>query len=418
MNKRTNYIMAAVSLPLVSVMSLNALADSSHHFAGQLNAVGNFNDGAATWLDGGLGRLGVDSDDGDSFGLQGEIQLGYKYKVTDQLSIRTHVQVQESTEDSSARSLGLVELKARYVIEPNWDHRFTFTAGQFFLPISMENTNLFWESPYTINFSTLNSWIGEEFRPIGLDAKYSRFFESGNRLSFAGTVFGGNDSMGAILAWRGWSHGRQRTVFGDTLSLPDLESLDAGGAFEEQRNDGSKPFGRDLDDRPGYSLRTSWEAEDYLINLSWVDNLGDTKLHHGEYAWRTKFAILGASWLVTDELEILAEGTTGNTTMGEGPGVDMNFYSAYVMASYLVDELRYSARIEKFGAHDKDSVDDENNDSGRSYTLAVMWEPEEGSLSGGAELLFIDSKRQRTLTSGTFEDQDTTSLTLLAKYAF
>ncbi|GAA3918916.1 hypothetical protein [Litoribacillus peritrichatus] len=413
-----NKIKSLIRLPLLLTLSATATANSDHQWVGQVNGVANYNDAAATWLDGGLGRFGVDSDDGDSVGLLGEVQLGYNYRLNDQFSIRTHLQVQETTEDSSARSVGVVELKARYVIAPEWDQKFTFTAGQFFLPISLENTNRFWESPYTINFSSLNSWIGEEFRPIGVDASYKKTFESGNQWSLATTIFGGNDSMGAILAWRGWSHGRHRSVFGDTLSLPELDSLNTGGPFEDQRDDGSKPFGRDLDDRPGYAIRTAWQTEDYLFNLSWVDNLGDTELHHGEYAWRTKFAILGASWFVTDEFELLAEGTSGSTTMGAGPGVDVNFYSAYIMASYLVNELRYSARLEKFAAHDKDAVDDENNDSGRSYTLAIMWEPEESNVSGGAELLYVDSKRIRMTSNGTFEDQESISISLLAKYAF
>ena len=425
MKKYNTMRTAAILISSMGLLSTVAQSDEleglseSHRFSAHANLIGNYNDSSVTWLNGGLGRFDQGSNGDNSRSLLGEAQIGYKYSVSDNFSVQTHVQFQDTSYSSSARAIGLVELKMRYVLAPSEDQRITLTAGQFFLPISMENIDQFWESPYTIGFSALNSWIGEEFRPIGFDVNYAVNLNSGNRWSIAATAFGGNDSMGAILAWRGWSHGRHRSVYGDSLSLPNLSSLATGGDFQDQRDDGSKPFGPDLDGRAGYALRTSWtDNSSYKVNLTWVDNLGDKGLHHGEYAWRTRFAIAGLSWFITDDLIIVSEATNGNAAMGPGPSVDIDFYAVYLMSSLQVNDFRYSARIEKFETKDQDELDEENNDEGHSYTLAVMWSPSDTGFSGGVEAFYINNKRERTLVGGAFEDENNTSISLLLKYTF
>lgn len=400
--------------------------EHAHRFDTQWDVLGfmqtNQHTGEDTWLNGGLGHYALG--DGEHPAAMSELQLGYRYKANGHLSFFTHVQARVTTDQDSARHLGLIELKARYHTDLDFNQSVRFTAGQFFLPISMENTERFWDSPYTLSFSSLNSWIGEEFRPIGVDGSYLYHFDSGLEWELAATLFGGNDSMGALLAYRGWSYGRHRTMFDDVLAVPNLKSLDDGGMFEGQRDDGSKPFGRDLDNRPGYALRTSLSLDQYLLSVTWVDNMGDTQLHHGEYAWRTRFAILGGSWIVTDQLELLAEGSVGNTTMGAAPGVDADFYSGYLMASYLFDDLRLSARYDLFGMDDRDDIDNDNNDFGRSYTLALMWQPEDSNLRLGLEGLYLHSKRIKTLSANTpsdseqFTSSDSFVISMLASYRF
>jgi len=412
---RTTTLLITAALLLPATLH----AENTHSLTAHANLIGNYNDSSTSWLDSGLSRFSLGTDKDNNSSLLGEVQIAYKYSVNDQLRVQTHIQLQDSSHTSSAQAAGLVELKARYIMTPSEHQRVTLTAGQFFLPVSMENIDRFWESPYTISFSALNSWIGEEFRPIGIDLNYTNTLNSGSRWSIAATAFGGNDSMGAILAWRGWSHGRHRSVYDDSLSLPDLTSLATGGDFESQRNDGSKPFGKDLDRRIGYTIRSSWtNSSTYKINLSWVDNMADTRLHHGEYAWRTQFGIAGVSWFITDDLVVAGETISGNTTMGSGPGVNVDFHSAYLLASLHVNEFRYSARVENFETKDKDLVDNENNDKGHSYTLAIMWNPADAHLSGGIEALHVTGKRDRTLTSETFNDGNNKSISLLVKYAF
>lgn len=400
-----------------SANSALATNTSPHSVNIKLNAIASFDNDTTSWLADGWGRYSA-GEEGDSSELLAELQFGYRYQINDNWKLRSHFQAQEYSQSNSARSIGLVELNTQYQNDIDWNQTIEVTLGQFFLPISMENTNRFWESPYSINFSSLNSWIGEEFRPIGVDFSYHYLFDNQLKWSVSSTIFGGNDSMGALLAYRGWSYGRHRTVLDDVLALPDLQSLSSGGVFQDQRDDGTKPFGKDLDGRPGYSVRSSLEHDRYILSLTWVDNLGDTELHEGEYAWRTKFAILGASYFITDSLELLSEASLGNTTMGQEPGVDADFYSGYFMASYLEESFRYSLRYDFFGVEDKDDIDDDNNDFGRSLTFAIMWENDNNDISAGVEALYLNSKRNKITSSGVFDDKDSFNISMLASYTF
>lgn len=391
---------------------------SPHRFSSNMNVLGNYQSSGASWLSGGLGRFAY-GEESYRPSLAFELNAEYRYRPLSSLEFKAYVQAQESNNSRSASQVGIVELAARYSYDINFNQQVRVNVGQFFLPTSMENIDQFWESPYTLSFSSLNSWIGEEFRPIGLDLNYRHSFDDGNRLSAAVTPFWGNDSMGALLAYRGWSYGRQRTAYNDVLSVPKLMSLSDSGPFAGQRDDGTKPFGHDLDGKPGYALRANYLTERLSLNLTWVDNMGDTTLIDGEYAWRTKFSIAGASWFVTDSFEVLAEASSGSSTMGAAPGVDISFYSAYLMASYRFSEYRLSARYDQFGIDDRDAMDQENNELGRSYTLALMWAGEESQFSVGAEILYLDSKRTRFLDSGDTEsDTESVSLGLLVQYQF
>lgn len=397
---------------------LAANTPNAHRFKANINVVANYQDSGTNWLDGGLGRYGFGEQKYDP-SMLGEYNLAYRYRPSRAFQISTHLQAQISSSDSSARQLGLVELEARYRHDIDFNQQFSVKLGQFFLPTSMENIDRFWESPYTISFSSLNSWIGEEFRPIGLDASYRYHFDEGSLLSVSGTVFGGNDSMGALLAFRGWSYGRQRSVLGDTLALPDLNSLQDGQMFAGQRDDGTKPFGRDLDGRPGYALRSSLALENLNLKLSWVDNRGDTTLLHAEYAWKTRFALAGLAWRVNDDLEFLSEASVGSSEMGAGPGVDIDFYSFYQMLSYQIADYRLSYRYDQFGIDDKDLVDQENNEFGRSQTLALMWQAQGNDLHLGAEVMFLSSKRVRQLSGAQNDvDGDSVSASVLVQYRF
>lgn len=408
------------SLSLFISTEVLSSSNRDHHYKANVNVVANYQDSGDTWLNGGLGRFAYGNGVNERSALN-EYNLAYRYRFSPSIQVSTHLQTQLSSYDSSARELGLVELELQYRHDLDFNQQIGFKVGQFFLPTSMENIDSFWESPYTINFSSLNSWIGEEFRPIGVDGVYKYHFDQGGSFSVAGTLFGGNDSMGALLAFRGWSYGRQRTVFGDVLALPDLNSLQNGQMFGGQRDDGTKPFGRDLDNDLGYALRSSLSFDAVQLKLSFVDNMGDTTLLHREYAWRTKFSLLGFSWQIDDDLEFLSEAMTGSTLMGAGPGVDIDFYSLYTMLSYEMDDYRISYRYDQFGIDDKDQVDQENNEIGRSHTLALMWQPEASALRLGIEGLFLTSKRQRILAASSTapsRDGDSFTLSLLAQYSF
>jgi len=54
---------------------------------------------------------------------------------------------------------------------PRAGYRLRVKAGAFHAPVSLENRAPGWDSPYTLSYSALNSWLGEELRTIGLEAQ-------------------------------------------------------------------------------------------------------------------------------------------------------------------------------------------------------------------------------------------------------
>lgn len=363
----------------------------------QVSIMLNHHNDQTPWLSGGLGRFQFGDQETETT-LAGELDLGLRHEFTEQFSGHLYTQIQAQHEHNSQDHLNVIEWFFRYKLDLSFEHELTFKLGQYFFPSSFENINTFWETPYSLTFSSLNSWIGEEFRPIGLDLQYRYYGLSRKRLTLGTSLFGGNDSMGALLAWRGWSYGRVKTGLGDVLALPSLASLDTGGTFDLQRDDGTRPFGRDLDGRAGFAIRSLFESDPFTFNLAWVDNLGDKRLHQGEYAWRTRFFMAGASFQLSDSLELLTEAIGGNTRMGKNNSVDVDFYSTYLMLSYIYNDIRFSLRHDRFSSDDLDDIDEENNDQGRSYTLAIMRETTE-KYRAGIELLFLESERDRTLSS-------------------
>jgi hypothetical protein len=251
-----------------------------------------------------------------------------------------------------------------------------------------------------------------------VDLNFRQTFASGVQWETAATAFGGNDTMGALLAWRGWSHGRQRSVFGETLPLPRLQGLN-GGNFEDQQDGGTTPFTHDLDHRLGFAFHTSLTLpKKGVVKVTVVDNNGDRRLHSGQYAWKTKFAQVGAQWNFTEHFLILGEYMVGSSQMRQNFEVDIEFKSAYLLASYLANDWRYSVRYDNFSVHDRDSApDDFNSDHGDSYTFALFYQPEK-AWRVGAELLHINSRRNRLLAVGKLDNDDENQVSILVSYLF
>ncbi len=410
------------TIALFNILFLSAAtASSSHEMTGRISAFGAYNDSFDSWLVGSWGRFETGSDYSDhNIDYFNELQFQYSYE-NDLMGLDLHVQYRNNS-DNSGQDFGLVELKAFTHWELDKDKLLTLTAGQFFLPTTMENIDSFWESPYTLTFSSINSWIATEFRPIGIDMGFETITDAGNRFSHALTLFGGNDSMGTQLAWQGWMYHHRRSVSGEELPLPNLKALGSGGAFAEQADFGSTSFGKDLDNRIGYALRSSYSIPDELIlQATWVDNRGDRNLHSGEYSWDTRFAMAGMEWHPLIGWVVAAEFMQGSTGMGaeSGPHVDVDFWSGYLLASYNTLQWRYTLRLDRFLNEDRDHTPyDLNEDSGESYTFAAFWEYPNSNIRFGLEAIHTVTKRLRVTPKGFFKDGNASQYLLMASYTF
>ena len=75
-------------------------------------------------------------------------------------------------------------------------------------------------APYTLSFSAINTWAGEELRTIGTQYTLDWLgIARGHRFEFnvSAAAFGWNDTAGTVLASRGWG-----LVIGRAHYLADL----------------------------------------------------------------------------------------------------------------------------------------------------------------------------------------------------
>jgi hypothetical protein len=375
---------------------------------GYVAARGANTTGPASWLDRDFGRLETGGDHDD---VTGVAQLGFEWTATNWLDVQ--VSAAGNQDD-----FGLVEAFADVHGHLRNDE-LRLRAGQFFLPTSRENKGELWTSPYSISFSALNTWIAEEVRPVGAELEWRHTRTNGDVLTGAGTAFRGNDSMGALLGWRGWTVGSRLSTYDEVLPLPPLQSLDT--FFADQRDDGTKPFGKDLDGRTGIAARVRWSRPERMnVQYAWLDNRGDRQLYAGEYAWRTKFHLVSAELGNPDDLVLAAEYITGSTGMGIATAgfAQLDFHAGYVLISEKRGRNRWTARYDLFGTDEQDFTPAESNDeSGRSWTLSWLYDLRP-HLRLGAEMTQIAGDRPAAAQYGFDAGTNGRSVTVEARYGF
>ncbi len=379
---------------------------------GWLRLSGGAIDAAPSYLDHGYGKL-VDGDlpaSPRAEALMGELRLAIDWQPSPGWRLFVHGAARSGTADASSVS------SASGLLEGFVERRFGFGAGheiglklgQFFLPASRENVEALWTSPYTLTLSALNSWVAEEIRPIGIDLAWSRTDVRDQRWSLAASLFGGNDTAGTLLAWRGFALHDRPTPTAEFLPLPPLAAL--ATTFSDQDSRGTRPFSGDLDRRLGYAGRARWDAPGRraVVQATAFLNNGDRALHSGQYAWRTDFRWLSTEVELPGGLRFLGEWGTGTSEMGFAPPgrrsrsqVDIGFDVFYAMLSWQRGALRTSLRYDDFAVEDRDSTPgDDNSERGSAWTLAIL-----GTLREhwrvGLEMLYLDAERPQAGRSGT-----------------
>ena len=412
---RVATVLAALMLLPVS-LPLLADGDDTVELTGFAALRGGWVEGHPGWIEGGFGRLAAGGDGpGDSdLWARGEAQLGLRFNPSISLQGKVHAVSRASTADNEGDAFGLTEAWMRYRRAIGHRGELSLTGGLFFFPSSQENIDPLWASPYTLTYSTINSWFAEEFRPLGVDAEWQTFTPAGNIWSVGATVFGGNDTMGTLIAWRGWAMHDRLSGFNEVLPLPPVFSLDEGSVFEAQRRFGTTGFGSDLDGDPGWALRTRYDhGSSFSGQFALVDNQGDRMLHGKEWAWATSFMHAGGHWQITETAELMAEYTSGDTKIRfpGAPWVYVHFQAAYLMASIDTNAGRWSLRYDRFEVDDK--VANPNwglfDDRGNAVTFAWIRDISASSRVG-IELLLLDSDRPVAAQSGFSPDTDGLSL--------
>jgi hypothetical protein len=284
--------------------------------------------------------------------------------------------------DGLDNNLGLTEAYLSYKPAP-WDNglRFEGKAGLMYPQISLENIATAWASPYTLSYSTMNAWLGEEVRHLGVRMSLSslgKYRQSPHDFSFTTEVFGYNDTTGAMLSWHGWTTSSRQTLQQENLPISDIPAMRAGGMLHAQAK-ASDPF-LELDDRVGVHFLTQWRWQSKgSMQLGYYDNSADTRVvKQGQYAWRTRFAHVGIKWRLPYGVDMLAQIMSGDSLMMSPSGinvVDNDFYSSYLLVSKKINAHRLSLRVEDFSVTDVDlTPGDNNNESGQALTLSYQYQ--------------------------------------------
>jgi len=378
---------------------------------------GNYADSPESWLEGGFGKLPGSGDASGSAKASGtlDLQAGARLELGEHWAVWTHVIARAEDGVEATGSAGVTELW----IEGTRDvagGRLRARAGTMFLPTSLENIGLLWSSPYTISLSAINSWIAEEVRPTGLDADYRYELAPGVQLRGGATAFVGNDTSGTLLGWRGWSIGNRLSVWNEELPLPPLSSLP--GSFPAQKR-ATTPFGRDLDDRTGWSARLRLDAPgSFVAQWTRFDTRGDRLLYDDQYSWRTTFDLFGLGWQPVEQLTIAAEHVRGDTGMGVAPAdrVDARFESTYALASWRVGQFRISTRYDWFETEEGDfSAAESNAEDGSALAVALALEATP-AWSFAVELDDVDAARPSALDTLGTANLDGRILLIRARY--
>lgn len=314
--------------------------------------------GDQSWLDGGRGRF----DEGGETKASAQVQLGVDWTPSllwnahvHLLASEDHVGVPEAYVDANLRARG---------------DRVRIRAGAFFLPASRENVDSLWESPYTLTPSALNSWMGEEFRPIGVDAQWT---SSRTGFGAGATVYRGNDALGAVPVAFGWTWTDRWTTLGEHIPahLPGIEEYVSSVSDE-------------VDGRLGWSARARWSGERAFVQLTHIDNRADGEQYGKLLTWATRFDIVAAEYNTT-KWTFAGEYGWGPTVI---PAFTLDLSTGYVLASRRFPKARATLRYETF---DNTSVFG-TDDHGTAITAAAFWEPR-GPLRVGFEIISLDDVR-------------------------
>lgn len=364
------------------------------------------------------GRFRGGEGSGASFNLA-QFSLVSDININNDLS--AHIQLNISDHRDNVTGFGAPGIAEAY-IKGNYGK--VKTRLGFLIPnISLEHPNVAWSTKYTITPSAINSWIGEEIRTTGLEARY----EFLDKFEVTGALFSQNDQSGIVLAHRGWALHDYQATYGSRIRWADPQY----GAFSEPNGGWSSPF-EEMDNKLGYYAKASTftKSKNFRADLFYYDNQAELEIfNERNYTWRTKFWNLSLDYQVGNGLRFLMQAMTGTTRMdgvNENPAspnfgltrsINARFNSAYLMASYLRGKHRFSARYDGFNIQDLNSdpitSQSDQEEEGWAGTLAYLYNISDQK-TFGVEVVHVDSERKGVST----DDPDDSIFQIMYRLTF
>lgn len=311
-------------------------------------------------MDGGLAPVRFDRDDS---ALQlGRARLALTQPLGEVWSARLDASVYD---DKGGTLAGLSEAYLQLRPYPRAGYRLRVKAGAFYAPVSMENRTSGWDSPYTISYSAIDSWLAVEVRTIGLEAN----------LEWLGTRLGHSFDLGVTAAAFGWNEGAGAVLAGTGFALTDRQTPLFGrvGQPGVPPLNGVKPFVQ-IDGRAGaYAGLEGRYLDRVTLRVLRYDNRADPTVIDavaGTIAWHTRFTSAGLRAESGSGWTGIVQWLQGETIIAPGGfTIDWPFNSAYGLLSRRFGRHTVSARYDRFNVEVR-GIEDDGAQSGHAWTAA------------------------------------------------
>jgi len=351
-----------------------------------------------SWLKGGLGKLRYGSEDGGVDVRFAEAIGAASWRATPDLTFATTLRI----EPNQRSGVDALDAYARYHPQSEGAWQWSIKAGAFFPPVSLENNDVGWASPYTLTPSAIDSWIGDELRTIGVETDVARHTAFGT-FTLLGAIFTRNDPAGVLIAERGWTLDDRPTGLFETLHEPNASLALLNRDYPDR-----VPLFLEIDGRPGWYGGGAWELPGFgHAQFLYYDNDADPAAHESDYpAWHTRFWSEGFRTNVGDAT-FLVQNLAGSTTVQFQPAVrpwTTEFWSTYALASYDLDDWRFSVRGDLFGTGQDVAFWQPFGEHGHAVTTAISWMPRDW-LRLTAEFIALDAQRLERETEGLSKDE-------------
>jgi hypothetical protein len=293
-------------------------------------------------------------------------------------------------------------------------------AGAFFPTISLENDDLGWTSPYTLTYSAINSWIGEELRTIGAEGTLRYHSDVAGTFSLIGALDCCNDQAGVLVADRGWAMDDRPTGLFERVREPDatMKIFHAPvpartGLFDE------------IDHRAGWYGGLNWQMPEIgkLSVLRYENQADPAAFTAHDFAWETKFWSFGARTQM-GQLVLIAQQLSGYTAIvSKGVEFPTKFQSAFLLASYDLSgfglpDWRASLRADLFQTRHIGATPNPMSEDGRALTFDLSWQPADNFRLTGETLLMHSRKGEYAFVGVPKGQLDQSQLQLDAKLFF
>jgi hypothetical protein len=315
-------------------------------------------------MEGGLGTVRFSSEDSG-------IKLGrLRFALSQPLGELWSAHLDASVfDDHGGSTIGLTEAYLLFRPYPFAGYRFRLKAGGFYPPVSLENRAAGWESPYTLSYAAINSWLAAEVRTIGLEGTLDWLgTRSGHAFDLGATagVFGWNDRAGVVIANNGFVFTDRQTPLFGRVGQPGVPPLD-----------GAQPF-MEIDQRAGaYAALEARYLDRAVLRVLRYDNRADptdidTVAH--VIAWDTRFTSAGLRLEADHGWTAIAQWLGGVTTIApQSVTLNWPFQSTFALLSKRFGRSTLSARYDRFAVQSNASEGYGEQD-GHAWTAAYVFD--------------------------------------------